>query len=178
MPILNYKEFSPDINVDSFIAPDAWVTGNVCIEKDVTVLFGCSIRGDIEGIKICEGSNIQDLSVLHTSKGVQDCIVGPYTTVGHRVILHSCNIKGHSIIGMGSTILDKAVIGENCIIGANSLVTIGAKIPDGTLAFVNPAKVIRDLTKNELDQIKDNTFRYIITGREYRILLAPTMKSV
>lgn len=167
MPIIPFNLDIPNIAASSFVAPDAWITGKVTVAENVSIFFGACIRGDIESISVGEGSNIQELSVLHTSKGVCDCIVGPRVTVGHRAILHSCTIEGHAIIGMGATVLDRAVIGKYCIIGANSLVPIGMVIPEGSLAFGSPAKVIRPLTEAERAQIDDSASRYIKVGQTY-----------
>lgn len=167
MPIIPFNHDSPIVAPNTFVAPDAWISGKVTLSENVSVFFGACIRGDLEKISVGEGSNIQELSVLHTSKGVCECIVGPRVTIGHRAILHSCHIEGHSIIGMGATVLDRAVIGKYCIIGANSLVPIGMVIPEGSLAYGAPAKVIRQLTETERAQIADTASRYIVVGQTY-----------
>lgn len=168
MPIVPFKGVLPRTGQRVFLAPDCWVTGDVDLAQDVSIFFGASLRGDILRISVGEGTNIQEGSVLHTSKGIQECIVGPRTTIGHRAIVHGCTIEGHSIIGMGATLLDSAKIGKYCIIGANSLVPLRMEIPEGHLALGVPAKVIRKLTKEEIEGIEDSAARYIEVGREYR----------
>ena len=114
---------------DYFVAPSASVMGRVFLGKNVSVWFGAVIRGDVEDIKIGENSNIQDLSVLHADPG-HPLEIGKNVTVGHKVMLHGCSIGDNSLIGINSVILNGAKIGKNCLIGANSLVTEGMEIPD------------------------------------------------
>ena len=120
---------------DFFIAPSASVMGRVFLEKHVSVWFGAVVRGDVEDIKIGENSNIQDLSVLHADPG-HPLIIGKNVTVGHKVMLHGCLIGDNSLIGINSVILNGAKIGKNCLIGANSLITEGMEIPDLSLIHI------------------------------------------
>ena len=168
MPVIPFKGVPPKIDDSAFIAPDAWVTGQTTIHKNVSVFFNVSIRGDLMPIEIHEGSNVQENSVIHTTNGFLPCIVGPGTTVGHSAILHGCEIKGFSIIGMNATVLDNAVINKYCIIGANTLVPMRMEIPEGSLVIGTPAKVVRKLTDAERAQIDDSYQRYIEVGREYK----------
>lgn len=168
MPIIPYKEHQPEIGQDVFVAPNAWVTGKVTLASQVSILFGAVLRGDIQRIIIGQGSNIQDNAVVHSSRGLNDCVVGDYVTVGHSAILHGCTIRHHCIIGMGSTILDDALVEENCIIGANSLVTMRTVIPAGHLAIGSPAKPVRKLNDRELKELQDSADSYIKVGRNYR----------
>jgi carbonic anhydrase/acetyltransferase-like protein (isoleucine patch superfamily) len=167
MPIIPFGEHTPIIGDNCFIAPDAWVTGQVKISNSVTMLFGSVIRGDINRIEVGAFTNLQEHAVLHTSHGLGDCLVGSYVTVGHHAIVHGATVHDNCIIGMGSVILDQAEIGENCIIGAQSLVTMRTKIPAGSLVFGNPAKVIRSLTEQEIKSIKDSANGYVAVGKKY-----------
>ncbi|RIL10454.1 MAG: gamma carbonic anhydrase family protein, partial [Proteobacteria bacterium] len=106
MPVIAYQENKPQIGPECFIAPDAWVIGKAEIGDHVSIFFGAVIRGDIQAIKIGSGSNLQEHVMLHTSHGLQDCIVGEDVTVGHRAIIHGCTVRSSCIIGMGSVILD------------------------------------------------------------------------
>jgi len=166
MPVIAFKEYVPRAESALFVAPDAWITGRVVLEEDVSVFFHASLRGDIEPIRVGRGSNIQESSILHTSEGTP-CTVGSNVTVGHNAILHGCTVSDHCIIGMGSTILDAAVIGEDCIIGANSLVTLRCVIPAGSLALGAPAKVVRKLSDQERDFIRQSAAHYIRVASEY-----------
>ena len=150
-----------------FIADGAKVVGEVEIGKNSSVWFNAVIRADLDSVKIGEASNVQDNAVVHTSKnfGVQ---IGNNVTVGHSAIVHGCTIGNNVLIGMGAIVLDGAVIEDNCIIGAGSLVTQGKLIPAGSLAFGNPAKVVRQLTDDEIRSITDNAVSYIEEANNYK----------
>ena len=168
MPVIPYLDHLPQIADDAFVAPNAWLTGKIIIESKASVFFGVVARGDIQFIKIGSESNIQDNAVIHTSRGLKDCIIGKRVTVGHNAILHGCQIHDSCIIGMGTTILDNAVIESNCIIGANSLVTMNTVIPEGSLALGSPAKVVRKLTEKEISEIQASADSYIKVSSNYK----------
>jgi len=167
--IYNYKTNKPKIHEGVFIANSADIIGDVTIEKDSSIWFGVVIRGDINKITIGEGTNIQDNSTLHISIEENPLEIGKYVTVGHGSILHGCKIGDNSLIGMGSTILDNAEIGEFTLIGAGSLVTENKKIPSGVLCMGRPAKIIRNLTDEEKENIKLNAQEYITLSKEYNL---------
>lgn len=168
MPLVPYLEHSPKIADDAFVAPDAWLTGKVTLGSKASVFFGVVARGDINNIIIGKESNVQDNAVIHTSRGLKDCIIGSRVTVGHGAILHGCQISDSCIIGMGSTILDNAEIASNCLIGANSLVTMNTIIPEGSLVMGSPAKVVRKLTTKEIDEIQASAESYLKVSARYR----------
>ncbi|WP_020007451.1 gamma carbonic anhydrase family protein [Salinicoccus albus] len=149
---MNYKGHSPLIPESAFIASGATVIGDVEMGEYSSVWFGSVVRGDIAPVKIGRSTNIQDLSTLHETPGMP-LIIEDGVTVGHKVTLHSCTIRKNALIGMDSTVLDGAVIGENAFIGAGSLVTPGTEIPPNKLAFGRPAKVVRDLTEDDLKEM-------------------------
>ncbi|HIP44048.1 MAG TPA: gamma carbonic anhydrase family protein, partial [Sulfurospirillum arcachonense] len=139
---------TPQIDDTVFIAPSADVIGEVEIGADSSIWFGCVVRGDIHFITIGKRTNIQDLSMLHVTHFTKDdksdgnpTVIGDDVTIGHRVMLHGCEIKNACLIGMSATILDGAVIGEESIVGANSLVTKGKKFPPRSLIVGSPAKL-------------------------------------
>ena len=142
------------------------VIGDIHLKNDCSIWFWAVLRGDIEKITIGEGTNVQDNSVVHTDDGCE-CIVGSGVTVGHMVILHGCSIKNDSLIGMGATILNNAKIGKNCIIGANSLITENKEIPDRSLVMGSPGKIIREVTDQEIEAIKENARRYSANWKNY-----------
>src|SRR5437763_758454 len=113
-------EKTPDLSRAGFVAPNATVLGDVTLGALSSVWYGCVLRGDINSIVIGEGTNVQDLTMVHLADdyGVQ---VGNYTTIGHAAIIHACTIGDECLIGMGATILDGAVIGDRCVVGANAL---------------------------------------------------------
>lgn len=143
-----------------WIAGSAEVMGNVILHKNASVWYGCVLRGDNDPITIGENSNIQDLSVIHTDIGAPVSI-GSNVTVGHRVILHGCDIGDDTLIGMGSTILNRAKIGKNCIIGANTLISEGKEIPDNSLVMGSPGKVVKELTPQQVQMIRMSAFHYV-----------------
>ncbi|WP_031544326.1 gamma carbonic anhydrase family protein [Salinicoccus luteus] len=158
--ILDYKGDTPKINESAFIAPNATVIGDVEIGGQSSVWFGTVLRGDIAPIRIGSRTNIQDLSILHETPDMP-LVIEDNVTVGHKVTLHSCTIRKNALIGMDSTVLDGAVIGENAFIGAGSLVTPGTEIPPNTLAFGRPARVVRDLTDEDLEEMKRINETYV-----------------
>ena len=163
-----FKEFQPIFpeNKNFWTADNSTIIGKVEIREKVSIWFGAVLRGDIEKITIGEGTNVQDNSVVHTDDGCE-CIVGSGVTVGHMVILHGCSIKDDSLIGMGATILNNAKIGKNCIIGANSLITENKEIPDRSLVMGSPGKIIREVTDQEIEAIKENARRYSANWKNY-----------
>jgi len=166
--IYDLEKNAPEINVDSWIAPNAIIIGKVKLEKNSSIWFNAVLRGDIEKIVIGEDSNIQDGSVLHTDPGCP-LTVGKGVTVGHMVMLHGCEISDDTLIGIGSTILNKAKIGKNCIIGANTLVTENKTIPDNSLVLGSPGKVIRKVTDDEIKVIRENAKHYVKNSKRYKI---------
>ena len=154
---------------DFFIAPSATVIGDVQLAKDASIWFNATLRGDVEPITIGEGSNIQDGSVIHTDPGCP-ATIGKNVTVGHLVMLHGCIIEDDCLIGIGSTILNKAKIGKNSIIGANALITENKVIPERSLVIGSPGKVIRQVTDEEIKHIKENAEHYVKNYKKYKNL--------
>ena len=166
--IYDLEKNVPEISADSWVAPNAIIIGKVKLEKNSSIWFNAVLRGDIEKIVIGENSNIQDGSVLHTDPGYP-LTVGKGVTVGHMVMLHGCEISDDTLIGIGSTILNKAKIGKNCIIGANTLVTENKVIPDNSLVLGSPGKVIRKVTDDEIKVIRENAKHYVKNSKRYKI---------
>lgn len=167
MPVIPYKEFNPEVHRDVFVAPNGWVIGKCVLGRQSSVFFGAVLRGDINKILVGDRSNIQDNAVLHTSRGLGDCVVGADVTVGHGAILHGCTVRDRCIIGMGATILDDAIIGEDCIIGANSLITMRTQIPPGSMVMGSPAKVVRALKPDEYRFILESAKSYVGKAHDF-----------
>lgn len=169
MPIYALGDIAPILpSGDRFyVAPDAHVIGAVRMAADVGVWFGSVIRGDNEWIEIGEGTNIQEMCMLHTDPGAP-MSVGPHCTIGHRVILHGCTIGEGTLIGMGSTILNHARIGRNCLVGANSLITEGKEFPDGSLIVGSPARAVRTLDEVALARLKLSAANYVQNAYRFR----------
>ena len=166
--IYDLEKNAPEISADSWVAPNAIIIGKVKLEKNSSIWFNAVLRGDIEKIVIGENSNIQDGSVLHTDPGCP-LTIGKGVTVGHMVMLHGCEISDDTLIGIGSTILNKAKIGKNSIIGANTLVTENKTIPDNSLVLGSPGKVIRKVTDDEIKVIRENAKHYVKNSKRYKI---------
>lgn len=157
----------PGIANNVFVAEGAIIKGEVVIQEDSSVWFNATLRAEEAPIQIGTGSNIQDGVVIHTDKGY-DVKIGDNVTVGHNAIIHGCHVGDGTLIGMGAIVLNGAKIGKNCIIGAGALVTQGKEIPDGMLAFGNPAKVIRKLTAEEIENNLKDAQHYICSAQEYK----------
>ncbi len=143
-----------------FIAPGAYVGGDVTLGNQIGIWYNAVVRGDSGSITIGDKSNIQDNCTIHTDPGY-NVVIGEKVTIGHNAIVHGCTIGDNTIVGMGSILLNGAVIGKNCIIGAGALVTGKTVIPDNSLAFGNPAKVIRQLTDDEIESNHKNALHYV-----------------
>ena len=156
----------PDTARAAFVAPNATVLGDVKLGPSSSVWYGCVLRGDIHTIEIGEGTNIQDLTMVHLADdyGVK---VGRYTTIGHGAIIHACTIGDDCLIGMGATILDGAVIGDHCIVGANALDTQRCVAPPGSMVLGAPAKVVRPLKEAELLGLRPWAEKYIEVAKAH-----------
>lgn len=164
--ILKFKEFYPKLDKNAWAAPSADLIGNIEIGEDSSVWFGCVLRADINKIRVGKKSNIQDLSMIHTDVHTQT-IIGDNVTIGHKVMLHGCTIEDNCLIGMSATILDDAVISEGSIVGANSLVTSGKKFPPRSLIMGSPAKVVKELTKEDVDKLILHAQHYVEYKNQY-----------
>lgn len=173
--IANYLHYTPKIGERTWIAPSADVIGRVELGEDVSVWFGTVIRGDVHFIKIGDRTSIQDLSMVHITHHKKEdasdgypTIIGSDVTVGHRVMLHGCTIEDACLIGMSATILDGAVIGKESIVGAGALVTKNKIFPPRSLIMGSPAKVIRELTDEEVAELYASARRYVSFKENYR----------
>ncbi len=161
---------TPQIDATAWVADSAQVMGNVILGPDASVWFGCVLRGDTETMTIGEGSNIQDLTVMHADLGMP-LTIGKHVTVGHKVMLHGCTIGDGSLIGIGSVVLNGARIGKNCLVGAGSLVTEGKEFPDGSMIMGAPARAVRQLTPEQMQGLRQSAQNYIANARLFRATL-------
>lgn len=168
MSLHPYRGVTPRVAEGAFVAPSADVIGDVTIGEGSSVWYGAVVRGDVMPIRIGARTSIQDNGVMHSTGGWHDTIVGDECTVGHSVILHGCAIHDRVLVGMGSIVLDEAEIGSFTILGAGSLVTARTKIPSGVLALGRPAKVKRELTDEEREQILESAGHYVALVADYR----------
>ena len=167
MAVYQIGDLIPQIHDSAWVAPSAQVMGRVVLEQDSSVWFGAVLRGDNEPILIGQGSNIQDASVLHSDIGMP-MTVGQYVTVGHQAMLHGCTIGDGSLIGIGSIILNGARIGKNCLVGAGSLVTEGKEFPDGSMIMGAPAKVVRELSPEQIEGLRQSARHYVDNARRFK----------
>ena len=165
--IHNFENNTPTLHKDSWVASNAVLIGKVILKKDANVWFNVVLRGDIEPITIGIESNVQDGSVFHTDPGCP-LILGKGVTVGHMVMLHGCEVGDNTLIGIGSTILNKTQIGKNCIVGANTLIPENKIIPDRSLVLGSPGKIIRQVTDKEVEEIKENSRHYVENYKRYK----------
>jgi carbonic anhydrase/acetyltransferase-like protein (isoleucine patch superfamily) len=174
MPIYALEGDAPELPADGqyWIAPTAVVIGRVRLLKNASVWFGAVLRGDNDWITIGENSNIQDNSIIHADPG-QPVSVGANVTVGHNVILHSTTVEDGSLIGMGSTLLNRSRIGKNCIVGANTLIPEGKEFAEGSLIVGAPGRVVRTLKEHELAMLKISADIYVENYRRFRDRLTP-----
>lgn len=159
MAIRTFNQWKPRVARGVFIAPNAEIIGRVTLEKGSSIWYGCVLRGDLEPIDVGALTNIQDLSMIHTDRGMPT-VIGRGVTIGHQVCLHGAKVGDYCLIGMGAVILSGVEIGKGSIIGAGALVPEGRIIPPGVLALGMPCKIIRDLTKEEKKSLKDHAKRY------------------
>ena len=167
MAVYQLDDLKPALHGTAWIADSAQVMGNVTLGEDCSVWFGVVIRGDTETITIGKGSNIQDNSVLHADVGLP-LVIGENVTVGHQVMLHGCTVGDNSLIGIQAVVLNGAKIGKNCLVGAGSLVTEGKQFPDGCMILGSPARVIRQLTPEQIEDLKMSAQHYMDNARRYK----------
>ncbi|MDM1708605.1 gamma carbonic anhydrase family protein [Thiopseudomonas alkaliphila] len=161
------NENTPEIDPSAWVAETAVVIGKVRLAQDSSIWFGAVLRGDNELIQIGVGSNVQDGAVMHTDMGYP-LTLGQHVTVGHNAMLHGCSVGDGSLIGINAVILNGAIIGKNCIIGANTLIAEGKEIPDNSLVVGSPGKVVKQLTEQQVTQLKLNAIHYVENAKRYQ----------
>ncbi|MBU5306828.1 gamma carbonic anhydrase family protein [Clostridioides mangenotii] len=165
MVIRDFKGIKPEIGENVFISETASIIGDVKIGKNCSIWYNAVLRGDGESIVIGDNTNIQDGVVLH---GDYITKIGNNVTVGHKALVHGATIGDNTLIGMGAIVLDNAIIGANSIVAAGSVVTSGKKFPDGVLLMGIPAKVVRELTKEDIEENKSSAKWYVDTANGYK----------
>ena len=175
--ILSYQGKLPNIDSSAFIASNAIISGDVKIGKNSGIWFGCCIRGDVTKIEIGENTNIQDNCVLHgtrpnhaqnkTGSHGAPVVIGNNVTIGHGAIIHACTIKDNAFIGMGSVIMDLAIVEEYGMLAAGAVLTPKKVVKSGQIWAGNPAKYFRDMTQEEKDYIKISADNYALLAQEY-----------
>lgn len=156
---------NPKIHPSATVFSGAVVLGDVTLMEDSSVWFGAVVRAEHDSLVIGRRSNVQDNCVIHVDTA-HPCHVGDDVTIGHGAILHGCTIGDNTLVGMGAVVLNDAVIGKNCIIGARALVTGGKVFPDGSLIMGVPAKAVRPLTEEEINSNRESAAHYVACARE------------
>ncbi len=157
---------TPRIEAGSIVFETASVIGDVIIGTEVGIWPGAVLRADCAPIFVGSGTSIQDNSVVHVSVDIPT-VIGKDVTVGHGAILHACVLEDECLIGMGAIVLDCAVVGKHSIVGAGALVTKGTVIPEGSLFLGSPGKVVRQLSEEEIEEIRAYASRYKGYTKEY-----------
>jgi carbonic anhydrase/acetyltransferase-like protein (isoleucine patch superfamily) len=167
MAIYEVDGVSPVVPESAWVAGSAEVMGDVVLGEDVGIWFGVVVRGDTAPIRIGAQTNIQDLSVLHADVGMP-LTIGEGVTVGHQAMLHGCTVGDNSLIGIGAVVLNGAKIGKGCLVGAGALVTEGKAFPDGSMIIGSPAKVVRDLTPEQLQGLHLSAQHYVANAKRFK----------
>ena len=167
MAIYELDGIAPRIDGSAWVADSAQVMGNVELAEGASIWFGAIVRGDTEEIRVGRNSNVQDGSVLHTDHE-KPLTIGDDVTVGHKVMLHGCTIGDGSLIGIGAVVLNGAKIGKGCLVGAGSLVTEGKEFPDGSMIVGSPARVVKQLTPEQLGKLRLSALHYVENAQRFK----------
>ncbi len=165
--IIAYRGILPRLGERVFVAPSARLAGDLTAGDDCSFWFNVTARGDVNYIRIGNGTNIQDGCVLHVTTERFPLVVGSGVTAGHSVVLHGCEVGDGCLIGIGARVLDGAVVESGSMVGAGAVVPPGMLIPEGQLALGVPAKVVRPLRDEEFELINRTAERYIMLKNEY-----------
>jgi carbonic anhydrase/acetyltransferase-like protein (isoleucine patch superfamily) len=167
MAVYQLDTLTPRLHETAWVADSAQVIGNVELSEGASVWFGAILRGDNETLHIGRNSNVQDGSMLHADPGFP-LTLGENVTIGHHVMLHGCTVGAGSLIGIKAVVLNGARIGKNCLVGAGSLVTEGKEFPDGSMIMGAPAKVVRELTPEEIAGLSHAAKHYVDNAKRYQ----------
>ena len=162
--IHSFEGERPEISRAYFIAWNAEISGKVYLGEGASVWYGAVLRGDVDAVRVGAMSNVQDGAVLHADAGLP-CVLGDFVTVGHRVVVHACEIGDRCLVGMGAIILNRAVIGEDCIVGAGALVTQGKSFPPRSMILGSPATLVRALSDEEVADLRAHAEAYAALAR-------------
>lgn len=167
MTLYQLDEHAPQLADGAWVADGARVIGNVVLEAHSSVWFGAVLRGDTEPLRVGRGSNIQDGAVVHADAGYP-VHIGENVTVGHQAMLHGCTVGDGSLIGIHAVVLNGARIGRHCLVGAGALVTEGKEFPEGSLIMGTPAKVVRQLTAEQIEGLRRSAEHYVANARRFK----------
>ena len=166
MPLYRIAGQQPTVHPTAWVAPSAELIGDVHVGENASVWFGAVIRADNTAIAIGARSNIQEGAMLHSDPGAP-LRVGEGCTVGHHAILHGCTLGANVLVGMGATLLNRAVIGDDCLVGAGALVTEGKSFPAGHLIVGSPARAVRALDPAQIAALRLSAAHYAHKAGDY-----------
>ena len=166
MAVYQLDTLTPRVAATAWVADSAQVIGNVELAEGASVWFGAILRGDNETMRIGRNSNVQDGSMLHSDPGFP-LTLGENVTIGHQVMLHGCSVGDGTLIGIKAVVLNGAKIGKNCLVGAGALVTEGKEFPDGSMILGSPAKVVRELSPEQIAGVARAAQHYVDNARRY-----------
>jgi gamma-carbonic anhydrase len=166
-PVYALKGLTPQLGAGVFVAPTASVIGDVVLGDESSIWFGAVLRGDVFPIRVGARTNVQDNAVVHVTGGKAATTIGDDVTVGHLALVHGCTIGSRCLVGMGSILLDGAIIEDDCVIAAGSLVPPRMRVPTGSLVMGRPAKVVRALTQADFEHIREAGALYVGYARDF-----------
>ena len=166
--ILSFLGRRPSVAADAWVAPTAAVVGDVTLAAGASVWYGASLRGDVHWIEVGPESNVQDCATVHVSRGTHPCRLMSRVTVGHNAVVHGSTVGDNVLVGMGAILMNRSVIGDECLIAAGALVPEGANIPPRSLVVGVPAKVVRELSDDEVAGLRRNASLYTVHRDRHR----------
>ena len=172
-PLWSLDGVVPSVAADVWVAPTASVIGDVVLASRANVWFHCVLRGDTNFIRVGEGSNIQDGTIVHIATGIFPCLIGRHVTIGHACIVHACTLEDRAFVGMGATVLDGAVIAEGGMLAAGGLLTPGKRIGPNELWAGSPARLMRVMSAEERASWDRTAPHYVDLAQRFRTGLAP-----
>ncbi|MCK8786826.1 gamma carbonic anhydrase family protein [Roseomonas sp. NAR14] len=171
-PVRGFEGTVPQVAASAFVAPTALVLGRVVIGADSSIWYHCVLRGDTNDITIGARSNIQDGTIIHVNAGAEATLIGDDVTVGHAAIVHACTLHHRAFVGMGATVLDRAVIEEGGVLGAGGVLPPGKRIGRNELWMGSPAKLVRVLTEEQRAVFDRTAPHYVELARRHKASLA------
>jgi len=169
--ILPFRGISPDIDAEAFIAPNVSVIGDVRIGAGSSIWYGCTVRGDVNKVRIGKGSNLQDNSTIHVDSKQYPTIIGDDVLIGHQCLIHGCTIGDGATIGMQSCLMDGVVIEAGAMVAAGSLVTPGKTIPRGQIWSGRPAKFMREMDEGSIEDLREAARYYARLAKEHKQMI-------